>query len=113
MGASLFSQRLCSRNEKDDYKAASKSLLSITILPTLTRIMVAFQLFSGIAFVLLLVPYPLQLRSGNAALICYTTWLLLYVLITFVNSSVWAKTDAIIAPVWGDICECTFLWLLP
>lgn len=65
----------------------------------------AFPAFAGIAFLLLLIPFPLQVRSGNLALIFYMGWLIIITLTYFVNSIQWANNVTIVNPVWCDICE--------
>jgi pheromone a factor receptor len=58
---------------------------------------------SALAAVLILIPLPAQIRSGNVALIALSVGSFFISAIYLVNSLVWAENSLDVAPVWCDI----------
>lgn len=65
-----------------------------------------FVVFSALATVLLLLPLPWHIKSGNAGTLLYIFWTLTANLILFINAIVWKDNVGNWAPVWCDISEC-------
>ncbi|KAJ6470317.1 putative transmembrane pheromone receptor [Mycena sanguinolenta] len=63
----------------------------------------AFQIFSFLGFILVLIPLPWHFQAWNSGTCLFMIWTALSCLIAFINSMVWANSVADVAPVWCDI----------
>ena len=63
----------------------------------------AFTVFSGIGFILSVVPLYWHLESWNVGTCMYMVWTALGCLVHFVDSIVWNGNAVNWAPVWCDI----------
>lgn len=64
----------------------------------------AFSVFSGIGFILSVVPLWWHLESWNVGTCMYMIWTALGCLVHFVGSILWNGNAINWAPVWCDIC---------
>ena len=73
----------------------------------------AFSVFSGIGFVLSVVPLWWHLESWNVGTCMYMIWTALACLVHFVDSILWSGNAINWAPVWCDIgtFRCCLDWI--
>jgi pheromone a factor receptor len=69
----------------------------------MTAVNTAFTVFSGIGFILSVVPLYWHLESWNVGTCMYMIWTALACLVHFVDSIVWSGNAINWAPVWCDI----------
>jgi len=69
-----------------------------------------FTVFSGIGFIISLIPLPWHLEAQNVGTCLYMIWTALACLTYFVNSIVWSGNTTNWAPVWCDISMFTHLF---
>ena len=69
----------------------------------------AFTVFSGIGFLISVVPLYWHLESWNVGTCMYMIWTALACLVHFVDSIVWSGNAINWAPVWCDICTFTHI----
>lgn len=70
----------------------------------------AFTVFSGIGFILSIIPLWWHLGSRNVGTCAYMIWTALACLVYFVDSIVWRGNAINRAPVWCDICKFAILF---
>ncbi|KAF8332005.1 pheromone A receptor-domain-containing protein [Cantharellus anzutake] len=63
----------------------------------------AFQVFTSIAIVLILLPAPWHWSARNCGTLLYIGWTFLACVIYLVNSIIWNESVVDVAPVWCDI----------
>jgi pheromone a factor receptor len=67
----------------------------------------AYTVFSGIGFILTVIPLYWHLESWNVGTCMYIIWTALACLVHFVDSIIWSGNAINWAPVWCDICTFT------
>ena len=94
-----------SSTRASDYPQRHSIFLSLSLLGTfkMTAVNTAFSVFSGIGFILSVVPLWWHLESWNVGTCMYMVWTALACLVHFVDSVVWAGNAVNWAPGWCDI----------
>ena len=68
-----------------------------------------YPIFSGLSFVLILIPLSWHLQSWNTGTCMYMLWTALGCLNGFINAIVWHGNALNPAPVWCDICTLSII----